>query len=144
MEQKVVDAVVKKYGEKYPNWKNVRVLSVIDDTFRGTLAVVTATSETGHKFDDEICFVSEKSDIRIFESTVELANFLSDRAKETFFGWIRTRSGFAVTLITLLLILFGVLFVAAPDQQSTILGSFTLVFGAAVGSVFGQQGSANK
>src|SRR6266404_1106730 len=40
-------AVLAKYGEHYPDWKNVKVKSIIDDTFQCVLAVVCAENGRG-------------------------------------------------------------------------------------------------
>jgi hypothetical protein len=137
-------AVLAKYRDHYPNWTNVKVKAVIDDTFQGVLAVVCAVDGSGQRVDDEICFVSDEKVVRIFESTVELANFLSDRSKQTIFGWLRTRSGFSTILIILLLAVFIVLFIVAKDLRPSILNAFTLAFGAAVASIFGPRDSRPK
>jgi hypothetical protein len=137
-------AVLAKYRDHYPKWTNVKVKAVIDDTFQGVLAVVGAVDGSGRKVDDEICFVSDEKVVRIFESTVELANFLSDRSKQTIFGWLRTRSGFSTILIILLLAVFIVLFVVAKELRPSILNAFTLAFGAAVASIFGPSNPGPK
>lgn len=74
--------VVNKYSERYPGWKNVKVMDVVNGAFGGDIVVINAVNEGG-EFQDEMCFIRPSGDVYIFDSTTHLVQFLEYQASSS-------------------------------------------------------------
>jgi len=129
--EEIRKVVIQAYTERYPEWGEVRVSDIVQDTFGGHLAVVRPKNEP-----EEMCFVYPEGTVRIFTSTEDLARFLEQKAKASFVERLFTRpvlSGlvFAFLLVAVFIIGFSASF---KPEALAILGS---VVGVAAGFFFG-------
>lgn len=123
--------VLKDYALRYPDWKEVRVSDIVEDTFGGHIAVVRSKDDP-----EEMCFIYPEGTVRIFGSTEDLVHFLEEKAKASWIERLFTRpviSGiiFAFLLVAIFIIGFSTTFRA---EALAILGS---VVGVAAGFFFG-------
>ncbi len=128
--------VLKEYSHRYPEWRDITVADIVQDTFGGHLAVVRATTETGSN-NEEICFVYPEATVRIFLTTEELARFLEIKAKAPIIERMFTRPVLSGTVLLGLLVFVFVtgFFEKFNPQALAILGS---VLGLSAGYFFGK------
>ena len=132
-----IKALVRKaYKKKYPTFAEL-LINPIDNTFGGQLVAVEYTEEPENEkeerpFSSEVCFVDHRDQVRIFDTTLELVYFLSDKANEKFIDKIFRKDIFSslIFLVLLLAVLIsGVVGGFAPSSLDIIKNLTVLAAG---------------
>ena len=133
-EKTIKDLVTTLYKDYYDVETQVKVTEIVFDTYGGHLAVVRGKDNNNTPL-DEICFISQSGDIKIFSTTEELVRFLEHQTKLTLFDKIFTKN--TMSGLVLFLLLVGVFLIGITkdfnQQALTIIGSIT---GMAAGYFF--------
>jgi hypothetical protein len=133
-EKTIKDLVTSLYKDYYDVETQVKVTEIVFDTYGGHLAVVRGKDNNNIPL-DEICFILQSGDIKIFSTTEELVRFLEHQTKLTFFDKIFTKN--TMSGLVLFLLLVGVFLIGITkdfnQQALTIIGSIT---GMAAGYFF--------
>ena len=133
-EKTIKDLVTALYKDYYDVETQVKVTEIVFDTYGGHLAVVRGKDNNNTPL-DEICFISQSGDIKIFSTTEELVRFLEHQTKLTLFDKIFTKN--TMSGLVLFLLLVGVFLIGVTknfnQQALTIIGSIT---GMAAGYFF--------
>ena len=136
MTDEIDKAVVQKYKNTYPKWTGVNVTQTIPDTFGGTLAVIKAIDGDKDEI-EEMCFIFDNGEVKIFQSTEQLAIFLDSRARIPWYQKVfatSTLSGIAFSLSIIMVFVAGFFHNYYDDKAFAVLGA---VVGAAAGFYFG-------
>ncbi|MDB5584481.1 MAG: hypothetical protein JWR80_9657 [Bradyrhizobium sp.] len=122
----------RKIGEGY--LKNVEVTTMSPCT-GGKLICVAGEHDDGSK-GDEICFISVRGDVKIFDSTPQLLDYLENIGSVR--AWLMSGQAVAAGafLVTLLAVILLAFFPAKNAELSTVLGH---VLTLAAGFFFGNQ-----
>ncbi len=72
-EEDLKRAVIARYAQVYPYWRELRVTTLVPDVFGRSLAVVKALDKDGAPTEGEICFVTGDGKVTIFQTTEDLA-----------------------------------------------------------------------
>lgn len=133
-EKTIKDLIIALYKDYYDVETQVKVTEIVFDTYGGHLAVVRGKDSNNEPL-DEICFISQVGEIKIFSTTEELVRFLEHQTKLSFFDKIFTRN--TMSGLVLFLLLIGVFLIGVTNsfnqQALTIIGSIT---GMAAGYFF--------
>ena len=125
------DIIVHEYKRRYPDWTDIQVTDLID--YVGVcLAVVHANADKI----EEICFFDPKHGVRIFSTTEELAQSLSERAKMPFIDNWRRLINLGIAVVSLLGTAMLIVAVWSNRFDPLLSGLVTKNFAAIVGLPF--------
>ncbi|MFC4172651.1 hypothetical protein ACFOYU_11360 [Microvirga sp. GCM10011540] len=141
--EEIKGLILTTYGRVYPHWNDVIIRdNAIVPYSTGWMAVVRRTKEGGSTA-EELCYVYPDKTVRVFDTTTELANFLSMHAQIPLLERITAKpvvaaGVFVVLLIGLLLAAFTI-----ESEGSQVMASLTGLAGVAGGYFFGSSGKAS-
>jgi hypothetical protein len=140
-ESEARSAILKAYAEKYPEWENVRVPSIIRSEDGIFFALVEAKAGPG-KYDqlEEMCWVTKGGRVRIFDGTGDLVHNIADlRSSSPKFFAPHVIAGVAFLLSLAAVIAFT----WAGNANQEGLNALTGILGLAAGFYFGNQAAKN-
>ena len=124
--KQVKNDVLSAYKERYPEWSEIKVTEIVENTYFGTMVSISASEYP----DGEIC-VHTKKGVIIFETTPELVRYLDMRAKQV----ISLRDWLTMIVVIFVLALFAttVFYFEKPESISLIVTAMAGVIGTYAG-----------
>jgi hypothetical protein len=127
--------ILNAYKEKYPNWKDVRVLEIVK-SFGGSIAVISSTIDKSQD-NEEMCYVYPDKKVRIFDTTPELVYFFETQARNPLLERLVAKPVISGAVFVLVLVGLFLLAVFKIDVPAPLMASLTSVVGVAAGFFFG-------